>query len=264
VTRTESVRHATVITKENVRHAAAMAAPYAGTAKDTAVHYAGEARKRLAPKMSSAAAQARNVARAQYDAYLAERIADQRRHKPLPRRARVVKGALSPGVGASAAAVRTARTVKHAREAARQAAEYASPRVGHAVETARAAAEPVREEAAARGSAALAALRGQVSARDISKLLHRQERRAAYGRFAKRLMVLGTLAGGGLAVWRWWNRQTTPDWLVEAPSPTEVADGSTTGDTEADRARLSPVDRPERKEQRKGPGQRGESGDGSA
>jgi len=252
VTRTaESVRHATAITKENVRHAVAMAAPYAGTAKDTAVYYAGETRKRLAPKMSSVAGQARDAARAQYDVYLAERIADRRQRKPLPRRAQVAKAALSPGVSASAV-----RTVKYARDAARQAAEYASPRVGHAVETARAAAEPVRVEAVSRGAATLAALRGQVSARDINKLLYRQERRAKRGRFAKRLMVFGTLAGGGLAVWRWWSRQTNPDWLVEAPSPTEIADQSATGDTTTDRARLSSVDRPELRE----PGQRREPG----
>ncbi|MCQ4083242.1 DUF5324 family protein [Streptomyces sp. RB6PN25] len=231
MTRTESVRHAAATTKESVRHAAVVAAPYAGTAKDTAVHYAGEARRRIAPKVSSAAGQARDVARAQYDAYLAERIAD---------RIAQAKGAVPPGVSTSAA-----QTVKHARETARQAAEYASPRVGHAVETARAAAEPVREEAVARGAAALAALRGQVSARDIDKLLHRQERRAKCGRFARRLMVLGTLAGGGVAVWRWWNRQANPDWLVEAPSPTEVADQTTTSETAADRAHLKSVDGPE-------------------
>ncbi len=45
------------------------------------------------------------------------------------------------------------------RKAARQAADYTAPRVERAV----AAAGPVREEAAARGAAALAALRGQVT-----------------------------------------------------------------------------------------------------
>jgi hypothetical protein len=241
------------MTKEGVRHAAAVAAPYAGTAKDTAVHYAGEAGKRLAPKVSSAAGQARGVARAQYDVYVAERVAGRRRRKPLPRRARA-KGTVPTGVSTSAA-----QTVKHARETARQAAQYASPRVGHAVETVRTAAGPVRVEAVARGAAALAALRGQVSARDIDKLLHRQERRAKRGRFVKRLMVLGTLAGGGLAVWRWWNRQTSPDWLIEAPSPTEVAD-RTPGDTAADHGHLSSVDGPERKK----PGQRDEPGSNPA
>src|SRR3989442_14698198 len=80
VTRTETVRHAAATTKESVRHAAAVAAPYAGTAKDAAVHYAGEARKRIAPKVSSAAGQARDAARAQYDAYPAERGAGPQRH----------------------------------------------------------------------------------------------------------------------------------------------------------------------------------------
>jgi hypothetical protein len=234
------VRHAAATTRESVRHAAAVAAPYAGTAKITAVHYAGEARRRIGPKMSGAAGQARDMARAQYDAYLADRIAD---------RIAQARSAVPPGVSASAA-----ETVRHARETARQASEYASPRVGHAVETARAAAEPVREEAVARGSAVLAALRGQVSAHDIEKLVHRRERRARRGRLAKRLMVLGTLAGSGVAMWRWWTRQANPEWLVEAPSPTEIADETTTGGTggtsrrgqgEGDRAHLKPVDGPQ-------------------
>ncbi|MEV0275014.1 DUF5324 family protein [Streptomyces sp. NPDC050610] len=180
MTRKDSVRAATGTAKDSVRHAAEAVAPYAGTAKDTATHFAHEARVRLAPKVSTAAHQARSTAGEQYRAHLAPRI-------------------------------------EHAREAL-------PPKVDQAALRARAAAEPVRDEAVARGSAALAALRGQVSAAEIEKLTKKRTRRARTGKFAKRLVVLGVLAGGAVAVWKWWDKQANPDWLVEPPAPTEVSD----------------------------------------
>ncbi len=106
------------------------------------------------------------------------------------------------------------------------------PKIDHAAVRARALAEPVRDEALSRGSAALAALRGQVSAEDVDKLTRRRNRRCRVGRVAKRLVVLGVLAGGAVAAWKWWDRQANPDWLVEPPEATEPAD----------RAPLSAVD----------------------
>lgn len=172
--------------RKQARQAAAAVAPYAGSAKDAAVHYAGEARHRLAPKVSQAVDAAR--------------------------------GALPPRVehAVDTAAKRTRSTVK-------QAADYTVPRVGHAVVTARIAAEPVAEEAVARGAAAVAALRGQVTVADIEKLARKRVRRARAGRAAKRLTVLGLIAGGGYVVWTWWSRQANPDWLVEGPEATEVS-----------------------------------------
>ncbi|MFJ2743031.1 DUF5324 family protein [Streptomyces sp. NPDC087440] len=202
MTRKDSVRHATSTAKDSVRHAAEVVAPYAGTAKDTAVHYAHEARTKIAPRVSQATQQAAEQARAQYGAHLAPRIEQARTHVP----ARVDEAAQK-------AAVRT-------RKAAKQAADYAAPRVEQAV----AAAQPVREEAAARSTAALAALRGQVSAKEVQKLVRKHERRARSGRLAKRLTVLGLLAGGAFAAWKWWDKQANPDWLVEPPAATEVHD----------------------------------------
>ncbi|MFF0745030.1 DUF5324 family protein [Streptomyces sp. NPDC004111] len=202
MTRKDSVRHATSTAKDSVRHAAEVVAPYAGTAKETAVHYAHEARTRLAPRVSQATQQAAEQARQQYDAHLAPRIEQARTHVP----ARVDEAAHK-------AAVVT-------KKAAKQAAEYTAPRVEHAM----AAAQPVREEAAARSTAALAALRGQVSAKEVQKLVRKHERRARSGRLAKRLVVLGLLAGGAFAAWKWWDKQANPDWLVEPPAATEVRD----------------------------------------
>ncbi|MFF7883357.1 DUF5324 family protein [Streptomyces sp. NPDC007896] len=192
MTRIDSVRAATGSAKDSVLHAAEVVAPYADTAKDRASYYANEALVRLAPKVSLAAEQAR----VQYGAHLAPRLEQARTHVP-------------PKV--DQAAVRT-------RQAAVQAAEYTKPRIEQAV----AAAQPVRAEAAARGVAAIAALRGQVSPQEIQKLVRKHERRAKAGRAAKGLLVLGILAAGAFAAWKWWDKQANPDWLVEPPAATEV------------------------------------------
>ncbi|MFB6679975.1 DUF5324 family protein [Streptomyces sp. NPDC056390] len=198
MTRIDSVRAATGSAKDSVLHAAEVVAPYAETAKDRAALYAQEARVRLAPVMSQAAQQTRD----QYDTYLAPHLEQARAHVP-------------PKVDQAAqeAAVRT-------RKAARQAAVYAKPRIEQAV----AAAQPVREEATARSVAALAALRGQVTPKEIKKLARKHERRARAGRVAKGLLIVGILAGGAYAAWKWWDKQANPDWLVEPPAATEVPD----------------------------------------
>ncbi|WP_328943709.1 DUF5324 family protein [Streptomyces sp. NBC_00250] len=198
MTRMDSVRAASDSAKESVLHAAEVVAPYAGTAKDQAAHYAQEARAVIAPKVSKAAQQARAQARAQYDSHVAP-------HVP-------------PRVDAAAqrAAVKT-------RQACRQAADYTVPRVEHAV----AATGPVLEEAGSRSTAAWAALRGQVTPRDIEKIVKRHERRTRAGHLAKGLVVLGVLVAGAYVAWRWWDKQANPDWLVEPPAPTEVDEEET-------------------------------------
>ncbi|MER6285075.1 DUF5324 family protein [Streptomyces sviceus] len=196
MTRIDSVRAATGSAKESVLHAAEAVAPYADTAKDKASHYATEARVRLAPKVSQAAEQAR----VQYGVYVVPRLEQARTHVP-------------PKVDQAAheAAERT-------RKAARQAADYSRPRIEQAV----AAAGPVREEATARSVAALAALRGQITPKEVQKLVRKHERRARAGRLAKALAVAGIVAGGAYAAWKWWDKQANPDWLVEPPAATEV------------------------------------------
>lgn len=196
MTRIDSVRAATGSAKDSVLHAADAVAPYADTAKDKAAFYAHEARVRLAPKVSQAADQAR----VQYGAHVVPRLEQARTHVP-------------PKVDQAAhdAAVRT-------RKAAKQAAEYSRPKLEQAV----AAAGPVKDEAAARTTAAVAALRGGVTAKEIRKLVRKHERRAKAGRAAKVLLIAGAVAGGAFAAWKWWDRQANPDWLVEPPEPTEI------------------------------------------
>ncbi|GGW43517.1 DUF5324 family protein [Streptomyces caelestis] len=192
MTRIDSVRAATGSAKDSVLHAAEVVAPYADTAKDRAAHYAHEARVRLAPKVTQAAGQAR----VQYGTHVQPYLEQARTHVP-------------PKV--DQAAVRT-------RQAARQAAEYSRPKL----EQAMAVAVPVTTEAAARSAAAMAALRGQVSSKEVQKLIRKHERRARAGRAVKTLVVLGALAGGAFAAWKWWDKQANPDWLVEPPAATEV------------------------------------------
>ncbi|MFD9031770.1 DUF5324 family protein [Streptomyces sp. NPDC059567] len=208
MTRMDSVRAATDSAKDSVLHAAEVVAPYASTAKEQASQYAGtakdhaalyahEARVRLAPKVSKAAQQARKQARVQYECHVAPHVPP--RVDEAAQRAAIVT-----------------------RKAARQAADYTVPRVENAV----AATGPVLDEAGSRSVAAWAALRGQVTPKEIRKIVRKHERRAKAGRVAIGLAVLGVVLGGAFAAWKWWDKQANPDWLVEPPAPTEVDEGS--------------------------------------
>ncbi|WP_326753709.1 DUF5324 family protein [Streptomyces hirsutus] len=215
MTRIESVRAATDSAKDSVLHAADVVAPYADTAKVKAAHYAQEARVRLAPKVTQAAGHAL----VQYGTHVQPYLEQARTHVPP-----------KVDLAAHEAAVRT-------RKAAQQAADYSRPRLEHA----RAAAGPAKEEAAARSAAVLAALRGQVSAQQIQKLVRKQQRRAKAGRAAKVIVVLGAVAGGAFAAWKWWDKQANPDWLVEPPPATDVRESGTLASVDGSReASLDP------------------------
>src|SRR5690606_24052461 len=142
-------------------------------------------------------------ARVQYGAHIQPYLEQARTHVP-------------PKVDQAAhdAAART-------RQAARQAADYSRPRIEQAI----AVAGPATEEAAARSAAALAALRGQVTAQQIQKLVRKQQRRARAGRAAKVIAIAGLVAGGAFAAWKWWDKQANPDWLVEPPAATDGPGG---------------------------------------
>ncbi|MFJ9341402.1 DUF5324 family protein [Streptomyces sp. NPDC101733] len=201
MTRKDSARLAAESAKDTVRHAAEAVAPYAETARDAAVHYAHEANERLTPKVSYVANQASNQARAAYDSHLHPMMQAARAHVP-------------PTLDRAAG-----EAVCRTRRAARQAADYTQPRFESVV----AAATPVAEEAASRSTAAVAALRGQVSAKDVRRIVRRHERRERCGRAAKGVALIGVLAIGAYAAWKWWDRQSNPDWLVEPPLATELS-----------------------------------------
>ncbi|UQX01987.1 DUF5324 family protein [Streptomyces sp. RerS4] len=201
MTRKDSVRLAAESARDTVKHAAEVVAPYAENAKDAAAHYAHEANELLAPKISHMACEASRQARTAYDAHLHPRMRTARTHVP-------------PHVDRAAT-----QAVRKTRAAARHAADYTQPRI----ESALAAATPMAEEAASRSAAAVAALRGQISAKEVRRLVRRHERRARAGRVLKGVALVGLLAGGAFAAWKWWDQQSNPDWLVEPPAATEVS-----------------------------------------
>ncbi|MFC1417610.1 DUF5324 family protein [Streptacidiphilus cavernicola] len=206
MTRIDAAREAAGKTREQL-------APYAASARDAAAHYTDEAWQRLAPHVGSAVEQARVAALTAQQA--AQHTVDSRvapRVAPLWDQA---VGSLPPSVedAVARAAVRT-------RRAARQARRTAVPAVAHAFDEASHATALAAQAARERGAATLPVLRGQVSLAEIEALAakHSRSRRSRWGR---RLVVLGTLgllAGGGLAAWKWWEKQSNPDWLVEPPS----------------------------------------------
>ena len=120
---------------------------------------------------------------------------------------------------------------------AHQARAYVAPRASRAatharhryeaqlvprIEQARQAAGPAREKAALRSAAAVAALRGDLTAEEIRHTARRRRRRTRNGRLVRRLGLMGLLAGGAVAAWKWWSAQTDHDWLVEPSPATEI------------------------------------------
>lgn len=211
VTRIDSVRNAADTTKDSVRRAAAVAAPYASTARDEATRYAQQA--------GGYAQQAGGYARRAYDDRLSAQVRQAREQ---------AWGSVPPK---AAEAMETA--AKRTRDGARTAADYTVPKVVAAVAATRAVAVPVTNEAIVRGSAAVQALRGQVTAREIDRLVRRRLRREQTVRTFRTLALLGLAGAVGVAAWRWWSAQANPDWLVEPSEATEAAEGESYGEAGA-------------------------------
>ncbi|MBM9505925.1 DUF5324 family protein [Actinacidiphila acididurans] len=210
MTRIDSVRRAADVTRDGVRHAAEVAAPYATTAKEGAVRYGRQA----GAYGIQYSRQAGQLARQGYEAKLAERV-DQAREQAM---------AAVPPKAATAVENAARRTL----ESARAATEYTAPRVGQAVAVTRSVALPAKDEAIVRGAAVLHALRGQVTAAEIDRLVRQKMRRERAGRVMRGLVVTSLAGGAAVAAWKWWNKQTTPDWLVEPSEATEVDERATT------------------------------------
>ncbi|MEY9966068.1 hypothetical protein ABIA33_004123 [Streptacidiphilus sp. MAP12-16] len=213
MTRIDAAREAAGKTREQI-------APYAVGARDAAAHYTDEAWQRLAPRIESAVEQARQAAQ------IAQSTVDSRvtpRVVPLWEQARAnVPPSVEDAVGK--AAVRTRSAAKAAKQsaqaAAAQARETAVPAVSHALDGAVLVTTQAAHTARDRGAAAVPVLLGQVTLADIEALTARRAR-SRRSRWTRRVLVVGTLgvvAGGGLAAWKWWQKQSNPDWLVEPPA----------------------------------------------
>lgn len=220
MTRIDSVRHATDMTKDSVRHAAEVAAPYASTARD-GVRQAAEAAAPYANTALDSAVQYSRMAGAygRQAGALARQSYDDKLAAKVEQAAEQAWAAVPPK---AATAVETA--AKSTRKGAKAAARYTVPRVGAAVAVTRAVAGPARDEVVLRGGAALQALRGQVSAAEIDRLVRRRIRRERAGRAARDVVLLAAACGAAVAAWKWWNKQNNPEWLMEPSEPTEVGD----------------------------------------
>lgn len=217
MTRIDDVRAATTgSAKEGMRHAKAV--------KDTVAPRANQAALRAqasAQKAQLSARQAQQAAREQFHGQLAPRLSHAKETLPPA----LDEAATKAVERTREAAERTREAAERTREAARNAADYAVPRI----EAARAVAVPAKDEALARSTAALAALRGEVTAEEVDKLTRRRVRRARTGKAMKRIALLGLVAGAAYAAYRWWDRQANPDWLVEPPAATEVSEDLSDG-----------------------------------
>lgn len=202
VTRIDSVRHAADVTKDSVRHAAEVAAPYANTARESAVHYGKQA--------GCYSRKAGLAAKQHYDTRLAPQVGQARDQ---------VWSAMPPK---ATNAVETA--ARRTREGTRAAADYTAPRVGSAVAATRSVAGPAKDEVVVRGAAALQALRGQVTATEIDRLvrrrIHAAEDRPRPARRADRRIRLRCRRRGLEVV----EQAVQPGLAGGAPEPTEVGD----------------------------------------
>jgi hypothetical protein len=213
VTRIDSVRHAADVTKDSVRHAAEVAAPYASTAKDSAVYYGRQA----GTYAGTYGRQAGTMAKERYEVRLAPKVGQMRDQA----------WAAMPPKAANAVETAGRRT----REGARVAAGYTAPKVATAVATTVAVAGPAKDEIVLRGTAALHALRGQVTAAEIDRLIRRRIRRQQAGRALRGLLVVALAGGAAFAAVKWWSKQSNPDWLVEPSAATEVDERGAGGGT---------------------------------
>ena len=110
------------------------------------------------------------------------------------------------------------------------------PAVAGAVTAALAAAEPVRQEAASRGSAALAALKGELEPPKPKK--HR----------LRKLFLLATVLGAAYAGWKAWSssqaRDTDPVGAWRAPGSTYGGGAASASSSTSSVTPVAPVDRP--------------------
>ncbi|MEU9130085.1 DUF5324 family protein [Kitasatospora sp. NPDC048540] len=228
MTRLDSARDTAGRTKETLT-------PYAVTAKETALYYADGAKQLLAPRIealgpmaAAAGAQARtgaadaaHAARTQYTKHLAPQLEHAFAGLPPGAQQTTLKAVHRAQEAALAAKLAAARTGQQARTTL-------VPKVTEAVGTAKATVTPLAQEAHTRGTAALTALQGHVTASEISDLAAKNIKKENRHGWATGLAVAGTVAiGSGVLIWQWYRKQSNPEWLVEPPAP--QSGGAATG-----------------------------------
>ncbi|MER5639575.1 DUF5324 family protein [Kitasatospora sp. NPDC002227] len=190
--RTEEEKPVTHSARETADRTKDALAPYATQARDTATQLALEARHRIGPAVEA----------------LGPRLEQAFAALPPQTQANTIKAVHRAQEAALAAKLSAAR-----------AAESTKGTVGPRISEARAVLAPAALTAQQRGSAALTALQGHVSAAEISALAARNAKKEQRRGKGTGLAVAGLLAiGAGLCAWQWWRRQSSPEWLVEPPA----------------------------------------------
>ncbi|WP_037601474.1 DUF5324 family protein [Streptacidiphilus rugosus] len=201
MTRIDTAREAASRTREQLT-------PYAVNAKDAATQYGEEAWQKWAPVIGSKVEHARLAAQSRVQGQVVPLWDQARGNVPPAVDEAVVKAARQAKAAAQQAKVAAAVAAEQARSVAQERVLPATQLAAHQVHD--------------RSAAALPVLRGQVSLAEIEALTAAHARAAARkGRWARRgftLLAVGALATGGLAAWRWYQRQSNPDWLVEPPT----------------------------------------------
>lgn len=173
--------------------------PRAAQARNAAVHHAADARDWAAPRLEYGMAEARRRAR------------DTTRERLVPamENARIRlemfgRDTVAPAIGPRAQlAMDTARHRMH---------DDVVPRLNMAAASARETGEPMLHEARSRAEAAAMALRGDVTAAEMSRMVARKRHRKRNS-----MMVLGTAMAIGAAMgWMWWQRKASQtEWRAD-------------------------------------------------
>ncbi|MDI2132861.1 DUF5324 family protein [Yinghuangia seranimata] len=192
-------------------------APRAMNAREAAVHYAGDARAWAAPRLEQALADAR--------------VQAQDRVLPALDAARLRMTAYGRDTVAPALGPRVESAVDAAKH---RVQDDLVPAVNHAAVAAREASEPMLMEARSRAEAAAMALRGEVTAAEMNKIVKAKKHKRRRRSFA----LVTALAIGACLGWVMWQRRVEEaEWKAD-DTATEPAPG------QADAYRGEPVTDP--------------------
>lgn len=174
-------------------------APRAAHARNAAVHYAADARDWATPRLEHGVAVARQQAR------------DTTRDRVVP--ALAVARMKLAAFGRDTVAPTVAPRAQHAMDTAKQRVQDdVVPRVNHAAVAALEAGEPLLHEARSRAEAAVLALRGDVTAAEMNKIVKKKRHKKRNNM----LVLITALAIGATAGWVWWQRKASqPEWKAD-------------------------------------------------
>lgn len=182
-------------------------APRAANARNTAAHHAADARDWAAPRLEYGMAVARRQAR------------DTTRDRVVPAvaAARMKLAAFGRDTVAPAVGPRAQQAMDTAKQ---KVQDDVVPRVNHAAVAAREAGEPVLQEARSRAEATVLALRGDVTAAEMNKIVKKKKHKKR----SNMLVLLLALAIGATAGWVWWQRKASePEWKADESLPVPPA-----------------------------------------